>query len=170
MGNNAVLDLRNPKWFRAGAINAEVNHPRLGWVPITLIEGDEETLAVYMDAVEMIGPYPEDGPAIPPDSQLLAGARARASMGKPELLFGLARTLNLISDEEAKAAVKTGEVPSVFSPLLAALPEDERFKLELKWAGDAEISRMNPAIVLMASSLYGEQADQVLDSLFGVKV
>lgn len=52
---------RGAVWTRDGRIDAEIEHPRYGWIPATLSPDDPDTAALYAKA-EAAGPAPAPAP------------------------------------------------------------------------------------------------------------
>lgn len=58
----------------------------------------------------------------------------------------------LITKEEALAAVKTGDIPPAMSALIARLPEDARFGAEMLLSGATEFRLSNPLVTTFAAA------------------
>ena len=52
------MQVRNPKYTRFGSIDAEVQHPELGWIPATLTDGPLFELALSMQPDPYVPPAP----------------------------------------------------------------------------------------------------------------
>lgn len=52
------MEMRNPKFNRAGTIDAEVLHHDLGWISATLVEGPIYDVALAMDPMPYAPPEP----------------------------------------------------------------------------------------------------------------
>jgi hypothetical protein len=96
----------------------------------------------------------------------LYAARAVAKADKADLLMAL-HAIGVLTLEEAVQAAQ-GQVPASFEAALAALPEAAQGSGRIKWAGDTQISRMHPLIVLAAYAR-GISDDQI-DAVFGVQI
>ena len=66
----------------------------------------------------------------------------------------------VISQEEALAAVKTGDIPSALSGFIAALPDAARFNAEMLLSGATVFQRDHPLTNAVATA-QGMTADQV---------
>ena len=166
---NSIYESRGHHWSSPTTIDMEFNHPAYGWIPTTTAEYDEETLALFLDGLEAIGPNTGEPP---PPAQLseeqLTQARATKTIGKPELIYALVNDLKLISEEEGLQAAKSGDIPSAFAPIFEAMSPQDKLMAKLKWAGDANLSRNNPLLVTFAQAVYGSNADNILDAIFGI--
>lgn len=166
MERNSVWESRNHKWVRDGVIDMEVHHPELGWIPYSAHQDDDDTLALFMDGVEAIGPYA--GPAPDPVGPSLEELRAKTSIRKSDLLYQLHKPLGLITADDAMAAVVSGKIPPIFEPLLAKMDPDQRLFIELEFAGESRVARSWPVLESFAAAIYGSRGPAVLDALFGI--
>ena len=68
----------------------------------------------------------------------------------------------VISQEEALAAVKTGDIPSALSGFIAALPDAARFNAEMLLSGATVFQRDHPLTnaVAMAQGMTADQVDE----------
>lgn len=68
----------------------------------------------------------------------------------------------VISQEEALAAVKTGDIPSALSGFIAALPDAARFNAEMLLSGATVFQRNHPLTnaVAMAQGMTADQVDE----------
>lgn len=161
------MERRNARWTGPASIDTEVKHPKLGWIPTTLLEGDPEVAELFETVKAELGEY--TGPAPAPQIDL-EKARKEASARKVDLLMALHYDLKLISEEEAISAATTGQIPAAFAGLLDGLDPRERLKIRLEFANESRVARTWPILEMFARSIYGEQGPFVLDSLFGVGV
>lgn len=53
------MQFRNAQYNSHGTIDCEANHPRLGWIPMTLSENDTATSGMYFDAAKVADKYIE---------------------------------------------------------------------------------------------------------------
>lgn len=67
----------------------------------------------------------------------------------------------VISQEEALAAVKTGDIPSALSGFIAPLPDDQRFNAEMLLSGATIFARAHPltAAIGAAQGMTPQQID-----------
>lgn len=72
--------------------------------------------------------------------------------------------LGLITEAEALAAVKTGDVPTELQGLIDALPADQRFAAEMLLSGAVSFSRSHPLTLFFGQAM-GWSSDQ-LDELW----
>ena len=75
-------------------------------------------------------------------------AKVPASVSKASFLREAAHA-GIITQAEALAAAKTGDVPVSFEPLLAALPAKQAFEARLAFAASAVIERTSPLLALI---------------------
>lgn len=68
----------------------------------------------------------------------------------------------LISEAEALAAVKTGEIPAAMQVILDQVPPESKFDAEMLLSGATEFKRSNPLVATFAAALgwTDTQADQ----------
>lgn len=73
--------------------------------------------------------------------------------------FQILAKRGLITKEEARAAVKTGELPDVFVALIDSLPEEERFDAQMLIEGATEFRRVHPIVDTFAAGFGMSAAD-----------
>jgi len=83
-----------------------------------------------------------------------------AAISRRQLLIALAQA-KLITEAEALAAARTGEVPAVISKVFAALPKDQALAAQITWATMTVVERDHPLIqaVIHAKIATPEQID-----------
>jgi hypothetical protein len=57
-----MIEYRNPKQWPDGRIDCEINHPDLGWIPFTAVDGD---LSATFDVAELRGAMLTDAALVP---------------------------------------------------------------------------------------------------------
>jgi hypothetical protein len=72
--------------------------------------------------------------------------------------------LGLITDAEALAAVKTGDIPATLQGLISALPADDQFAATMLLSGAVEFKRAHPLTVAFGAAM-GWTSEQ-LDNLW----
>lgn len=159
------VESRNHKWVSPGVIDMEIHHQTLGWIPYTAVDGDESSQAFFDYAFGLLGPFPEVFAPVVSET-----SRAEAALPKADLLFKLARDLKVISDAEAVASAKSGEIPGALAVALSTMADDEQLRAQLSWASAQQIGRLDPLLTRWAGAAYGDASEQVLDSLFGLGV
>lgn len=121
--------------------------------------------AIFVDfPVEPYGKY-VDGVYTPPEQSFLREAwRRSASLDRSMFCISIALA-GWVSLAEAKEAAK-GEWPPTFANALKDLPEDEKLKAEITWAGATKVSRLNPILDLVKANTPGV-TDEAIDTIFG---
>jgi hypothetical protein len=145
------MDIRNPQYNSIGTIDCEIEHPVYGWIPFTASPDDveEHGRAIY-DAALAMGPADYIPPPAPTLEEILAAARASASLTCREFFLGLDAmgmydtVMGILDDPDVPRAVK----------------------IELETATSFE--RMWPTLVQMAVAM--GVTDAQLDKLFGIEV
>lgn len=142
-----MMDIRNATYNRFGTIDCEIEHPQFGWIPFTASPADPEEhgRAIYAEAIKGdVAPYVEP-PAPPPQVPETISDRQ---------FFQALAIEGIITQAEALAAVKTGDVPSGMLPLIAELPEANQFAAEMLLSGATEFKRSNSLTVAFGAA-YG---------------
>lgn len=57
-----MMQFRNAQYNAHGTIDCEANHPKLGWIPMTLSSNDAATADIYHEAAKVATEY-----VAPPD-------------------------------------------------------------------------------------------------------
>lgn len=95
----------------------------------------------------------------------LEAMRARASLPKGQLLFGLME-IGIISADDAKLSARDNTIPVPFAALIDSWPAADRLREEITWAAEAQINRNQAVIAAAVAEL---DLDPVaLDRLFGI--
>jgi hypothetical protein len=83
-----------------------------------------------------------------------------AAISRRQLLIALAQA-KLITEAEALAAAKTGEVPAAIDAVFAALPKEQALAARITWATMTVVERDHPLIqaVINAKLATAEQVD-----------
>jgi phenylpyruvate tautomerase PptA (4-oxalocrotonate tautomerase family) len=83
-----------------------------------------------------------------------------AAISRRQLLIALAKA-KLITEAEALAAAKTGEVPAVINTVFTALPKEQALAARITWATMTVVERDHPLIqaVIDAKIATPEQID-----------
>ncbi|MGK8235201.1 hypothetical protein ACLGGT_13670 [Roseovarius sp. MS2] len=79
-----MIEYRNPKQWPDGRIDCEINHPALGWIPFTAVEGDE---SAALDVTELRAAMLADTALVPvmtPEELAAREMAARALVLKAE--------------------------------------------------------------------------------------
>lgn len=70
----------------------------------------------------------------------------------------------IITEEQALAAVKSGELPSAMTDMINAMPNGERFATKMQLAGTTVFLRKSPLMRQLANKFHWSEAD--VDALF----
>jgi hypothetical protein len=83
-----------------------------------------------------------------------------STISRRQLLIALAQA-KLITEAEALAAAKTGEVPAAIDAVFAALPKEQALAAQITWAAMTVVERHHPLIqaVIDAKLATAEQVD-----------
>jgi hypothetical protein len=102
------------------------------------------------------------GEDLPPEPVPLAASPPMEPrvISRRQLLIALAAA-GLISEAEALAAAKTGEVPAAIDAVFAALPDEQALAARITWATMTVVERSHPLIqaVINANIATAEQVD-----------
>lgn len=139
-------------------IDMMLEHPRHGWIPITITEREYPDL--WGEAVAgPVAPYQPTS-----ESDRRAGWRLRATLSRAKFCLAIYRA-GILPLEEAIAAGR-GDWPDSFTPLLDRLPDDiDPSEARILWAGITEIDRMHP-LFEAAREHFGMTPEQA-DAVFG---
>jgi hypothetical protein len=85
------------------------------------------------------------------------------AISRRQLLIALAQA-KLITEAEALAAAKTGEVPAAIDAVFAALPKDQALAAQITWATMTVVERAHPLVQALIDARVAT-AEQV-DALF----
>lgn len=137
-------------------IDLEINHPKYGWIPITINEEEYPELWAEVVAINDIAPfYPPD------DATLRAQWRPTAKLWRSEFCKALEKR-HILPLEEAVAAAK-GDWPDSFNPLLSVI-EDPADAL-ITWATAQQIERLHP--LFEAVREFYHMTPEEADAMFG---
>jgi hypothetical protein len=133
------MDHRNAAYNAYGTIDCEINHPDYGWIPFTASPNDPDQLGkdifASMDPAD-VAPYIPPPPQPLPVPETVSDRQFFQALAMPPY--------ELITREEALAAVKTGEIPAAMVTLINALPDESRFGAEMLLSGATEFKRAHP--------------------------
>lgn len=157
------MDIRNPRYLPNGAIDCEIHHPDLGWIPFTASADDIEPHGreIYATA-RALGPAAHVPPPEPSPEDLLAAERAGMRLTFSQLLIGLVAE-GWISEAEGEAWL-AGELPASVITLIATLPTAERFAAKARALRPSEILRTDRLVSALASAEGKTEAE--LDAFF----
>jgi len=81
-------------------------------------------------------------------------------ISRRQLLIALAAA-GLITEAEALAAAKTGEVPAAIDAVFAQLPSEQALAARITWATMTQVERMHPLVqaIINANIVTAEQVD-----------
>lgn len=146
-----MMDIRNPVYTATGAIDCEVSHPELGWIPFTASPQDIEAHGrdIYAAARQM-GPADHVAPAGPSPEDILAAERAGLHLSFSQLLIGLVAE-GWLSETEGDAWL-AGKLPAAVSALIDTLPAEQRFAARARALRPSVVERMDPLVILLASA------------------
>lgn len=139
------MDYRNTAYNQFGTVDVEINHPDFGWIPFTASPDDPEPFGRDLFAeIDHATVAPYVAPPAPPASV-------------PEVIsdrqfFQALAVQGVITEAEALAAVKTGDIPTGMLPLVAALPEEGQFAAEMLLSGATEFKRSLPLTAAFGSA------------------
>lgn len=105
-------------------------------------------------------------PPIETPEQLLAAARATASMTRSDFLLVAIRA-GIIAPSDAGPAAR-GEIPPSLGPIFEDLPSDVQIEAVVRWGAATMIERMNPVLAVLAEAM--AITDEQLDALFGINL
>lgn len=161
------MEFRNIAWIDHNTINADLDHEQFGWIPITMRNGDATTQSMFDQLVNT----PNRPPAVPDTSnpEILQHIRNTKTMDKSKLIFNMVNA-GIIQKSEAFSFIRTGEIPPSLAAHVTSMSANDLFMSELRWAGDAVISRVDKLLLVAISSLYAANSDVVLDALFEIEV
>jgi hypothetical protein len=158
-----MMQIRNPVYTATGAIDCEVAHPQLGWIPFTASPQDIEAHGRdIFAAARQMRPAEYVAPSGPAPEDILALERAGMRLSFSQLLIGLV-TEGWLSEPEGEAWL-AGQLPAAVSALIATLPKEQRFAARARALRPSVVERMDPLVVLLASA-QSREADE-LDVFF----
>ena len=122
------MEWRNPFFSSAGAIDCEINHHSLGWIPTTIPSGH----AMFAELAEVASPWVP--PPAPTPEEILADERARMVCSPAQMRVVLHRIGRLadvqaIADADPEASI-VWEYATQFvrvSPLISAMASPNGF-------------------------------------------
>lgn len=138
-------------------IDMELDHPKHGWIPITI--NQEEYPALWPEVLAS-GPAPYVAPPEPTDAEKREAWRLTAFLSRAQFALATYR-LGILPLEEAIGAGK-GDWPASFTPILAAMPEGiDPGEAQILWAGITIVERLHPLFeaVRQFRGMTPEQAD-----------
>lgn len=152
------MEFRNPVYNRFGTIDCEVNHPKYGWIAFTASPDDPEESGrdVYAAAVQgEVGEYvePEEVASVP---ALISDRQFFQALAEPPY--------EIITKEEALAAVKTGEIPAAMMAIISQLPEGAQFGATMLVSG-ATTFRRDHSLTGIVGTAFGWSGAQI-DAFF----
>lgn len=152
------MEFRNPVYNRHGTIDCEVNHPRLGWIAFTASPDDPEESGrdIYAAAARgNVGEYvaPEVVASVP---TLISDRQFFQALASPPY--------EIITQQEALAAVKTGEIPGAMMAMVEALPQAAQFSATMLISGATTFYR-NHSLTGTFGAAFG-WTDAQIDAFF----
>ena len=153
------MEFRNPVYNRHGTIDCEVNHPKFGWIPFTASPDDPEDVgkAIYAAAAKgEVGEYvppPDPDPSVP---ELISDRQFFQALAEPPY--------EIITKEEALAAVKTGEIPAAMAAIISQLPDAAQFGATMLVSG-ATTFRRDHSLTGVVGTAFG-WSDAQIDAFF----
>ncbi len=146
-----MMDIRNPVYTATGAIDCEVAHPELGWIPFTASPQDIEAHGrEIFAAARQMGPASHVAPAAPLPEEILAAERVTMRLSFSQLLIGLVAE-SWLSEPEGDAWL-AGQLPAAVSALIETLPMEQRFAARARALRPSVVERLDPLVVLLAGS------------------
>lgn len=120
-------------------------HKRALWVPVVYEgEGSETQTIVEADQVRIVRfDPPQPVPRVISDRQF----------------FQQLAHLNVITNDEALAAVGPGEVPAAMLAMVATLPEAEQFPARMLLTGATQFDRGHPLVAVFGAAFGWDDAD-----------
>lgn len=151
---------RGAVYLGDGRIDCEIEHPDLGWIPITIDSEEYPVLWARATAGEVAASIPRT------EDELLEEQRAEAQLTRQQFCIALKRA-GILSGPDAIEAAK-GAWPSTFN---AALPQLETMgvdadEAQIVWASANWIERNHPLMLVMMQ--VAEMTDAQVDMMFGI--
>ena len=158
------MEFRNAKYNAAGTIDCEIDHPRYGWIPITIDETEYPDLYPLVLASE---PAAYVAPAEPTAAEVLADKRTRATIDLADLLLKLVQA-SAITVQEAKAWVRDNTLPAAITDAIDGLTGQlNQISAEIEARRDARIQR-NGLFIQALQAAYS-RTDAQIDALFDIE-
>lgn len=149
---------RDARYVSDTAVDIELEHPRLGWIPMTITETDYPELWAEVVASD---PAPYIPPALPTDEELRAVWRTNAVLTRREFCIALYRNGILPLDEALDAA--KGNWPISFAPLLGMIPDPA--EAQITWATVYVVERQHPFFEMVRA--FYQMTPEQADAMFG---
>jgi hypothetical protein len=130
----------------------------VGGLPYHIIPGDQywdEAQEIAAELGDDLPPEPQPEPPPPPPIVLTA-----------RQLFAALALTGMITEAEALAAGRTGEVPAAVEAVFATLPPQDAFLARLTWATMRDVPRNHPLIGAMIAAEVA--TDEQVDALFAL--
>lgn len=136
------MEYRNARWTDVArtSINAEINHPDLGWIKTTLRADDPPTMALFA-AASAAGP----GAYAPPPQS------TPQSISFIQLISGLV-SLGWISAAEGEAWFRAGKLPQTAEAVIQSLPGDQRFAARIRMTRPSVVNRDDGLVRALAQA------------------
>ena len=158
-----MMDIRNPRYTATAAIDCEIAHPELGWIPFTASAQDVEPHGREIHAAALAqGPAKYTPPPEPTPAELLAAERAQMRLSFSQLLIGLVAR-GWITEAEGEAWL-AGQLPQAVTDLISALPDQQRFAARARALRPAQIRRLDPLVIGLAEA--EGRTEEELDGFF----
>jgi hypothetical protein len=166
------MDWRNPQLDAAGNIVCEIEHPVLGWIPFTVIEGDTgadfdvDTMRAEILVDDNIAPY-----AGPSAAEIARGAMAPLSRRQTFIMLA---EEGFLTDQEAEDAAAGNAVPASIAATFDALVTAgtwgaaDRRAARITFLSFTEAYRTDPMIPLFVASADPAPTDADLDTWWGI--
>ena len=139
------------------AITMTLNHPHLGWIPITITQEE------YPELWELVVASSPAAYVAPTEDDQREAWRAGALLSRAEFCTAL-RAAGILTRSEAIAAAR-GDWPASFEPMLDSMTEAEADAALILWAGITVIERSHP--LLEAVRQFKGLSQEDVDALFG---
>ena len=158
----------NARWGNAERtrIDMDLEHPRHGWIPITINPTEYPELWAEVVRINDIGPfYP---PADVDREALIQAARENTHLSRREFCLVL-HAFGILNDDEVLTAAK-GDFPPSFIPLLDVIEQFgiTRTQARVTWATATRIDRLDPFFEIVRQ--YHQMTPEQADAMFGINV
>ena len=130
------FNIRNFVWVQPDSIDLEVEHPVHGWMPFTANEDDveEHGRQIFAQAKSLAGPFVAPPPPPPAVPQTISDRQ----------FFQVLANRQLITKQEALAAVSVGTLPAAMDALLAGMSDEDEFAARMLLQGATQFNRSHP--------------------------
>lgn len=162
------MEWRNPQYNAAGAIECEINHPQLGWIPFTASAGDT---GARFDVAAMLAEIVADGNIAAYDGPSVAElSRATLMPLTRRQVFIMLASEGFLSEADAEQAASGNAVPAGIAAAFDAKVASgewtaaERLAARITFLSFTQAPRLDPMVPLLVASAGTPPADEALDA------